>query len=204
MDNIFKRFTCLFLALLMILEVFSPVTALAAPLLDEASTQNSSNKVENNISDELFNGPSSSNEKASQKDTRKKEEVHKDSSNKSKETGKAPSLIPGKKTKNDYEFFENTKKNEADQAKAEEKAKAEAEAKAAEEAKAKEEQAAKENADLEKQRQELLRIEAERQAAAARANEAEAAAAEAEYRDCLLYTSPSPRDVEESRMPSSA
>ena len=26
----------------------------------------------------------------------------------------------------------------------------------------------------------------------------------AELRDCLLYTSPSPRDVEESRMPSSA
>ena len=25
-----------------------------------------------------------------------------------------------------------------------------------------------------------------------------------EYLDCLLYTSPSPRDVEESRMPSSA
>ena len=25
-----------------------------------------------------------------------------------------------------------------------------------------------------------------------------------EYNDCLLYTSPSPRDVEESRMPSSA
>ena len=25
-----------------------------------------------------------------------------------------------------------------------------------------------------------------------------------EYRSCLLYTSPSPRDVEESRMPSSA
>ena len=25
-----------------------------------------------------------------------------------------------------------------------------------------------------------------------------------EYMDCLLYTSPSPRDVEESRMPSSA
>ena len=25
-----------------------------------------------------------------------------------------------------------------------------------------------------------------------------------EYGDCLLYTSPSPRDVEESRMPSSA
>ena len=25
-----------------------------------------------------------------------------------------------------------------------------------------------------------------------------------ELRDCLLYTSPSPRDVEESRMPSSA
>ena len=29
-------------------------------------------------------------------------------------------------------------------------------------------------------------------------------AAEAEGKDCLLYTSPSPRDVEESRMPSSA
>ena len=26
----------------------------------------------------------------------------------------------------------------------------------------------------------------------------------AENKDCLLYTSPSPRDVEESRMPSSA
>ena len=25
-----------------------------------------------------------------------------------------------------------------------------------------------------------------------------------QYRNCLLYTSPSPRDVEESRMPSSA
>ena len=25
-----------------------------------------------------------------------------------------------------------------------------------------------------------------------------------EYEDCLLYTSPNPRDVEESRMPSSA
>ena len=28
--------------------------------------------------------------------------------------------------------------------------------------------------------------------------------AESEVKDCLLYTSPSPRDVEESRMPSSA
>ena len=183
MDNIFKRFTCLFLALLMILEVFSPVTALAAEggaLFEEANPVDSTNNVEKKISDELFNKPA---EKTEKTDTRKKEEVHKDSSNKPKETGKAPALIPGKKTKDDYEFFENTKKNEPDQAKAEEKAKAEAEAKAAEEAKAKEEQAAKENADLEKQRQELLRIEAERQAAAARANEAEAAAAEAEYRD---------------------
>ena len=183
MDNIFKRFTCLFLALLMILEVFSPVTALAAGLVDDTNYENSnSNKIEKKISDELFNKPA---EKTSQKDTRKntsnkKEEVHKNSSNKPKETGKAPELIPAKKTKNDYEFFENTRKDEA---KAEEKAKAEAEAKAAEEAKAKEEQAAKENAELEKQKQELLRIEAEKQAQAARANEAEAAAAEAEYRD---------------------
>ena len=29
-------------------------------------------------------------------------------------------------------------------------------------------------------------------------------AAAEQYRACLLYTSPSPRDVEESRMPSSA
>lgn len=186
MDNIFKRFTCLFLALLMILEVFSPVTALAAGLVDDTNYENSnSNKVEKKISDELFNKPA---EKTSQKDTRKtnsnkKEEVHKNSSNKPKETGKAPELIPAKKTKNDYEFFENTQKSQDNQKQAEEKAKAEAEAKAAEEAKAKEEQAAKENAELEKQKQELLRIEAEKQAAAARANEAEAAAAEAEYRD---------------------
>lgn len=186
MDNIFKRFTCLFLALLMILEVFSPVTALAAGLVDDTNYENSnSNKVEKKISEELFNEPA---EKTSQKDTRKtnsnkKEEVHKNSSNKPKETGKAPELIPAKKTKNDYEFFENTQKSQDNQKQAEEKAKAEAEAKAAEEAKAKEEQAAKENADLEKQKQELLRIEAEKQAQAARANEAEAAAAEAEYRD---------------------
>ena len=129
MDNIFKRFTCLFLALLMILEVFSPVTALAAGLVDDTNYENSnSNKIEKKISDELFNKPA---EKTSQKDTRKtnsnkKEEVHKNSSNKPKETGKAPELIPAKKTKNDYEFFENTKKNEPDQAKAKEKAKAEA------------------------------------------------------------------------------
>lgn len=186
MDNIFKRFTCLFLALLMILEVFSPVTALAAGLVDDTNYENSnSNKVEKKISDELFNKPA---EKTSQKDTRKtnsnkKEEVHKNSSKEPKETGKAPELIPAKKTKNDYEFFENTQKSQDNQKQAEEKAKAEAEAKAAEEAKAKEEQAAKENAELEKQKQELLRIEAEKQAQAARANEAEAAAAEAEYRD---------------------
>ena len=186
MDNIFKRFTCLFLALLMILEVFSPVTALAAGLVDDTNYENSnSNKVEKKISDELFNEPA---EKTGQKDTRKtnsnkKEEVHKNSSKEPKETGKAPELIPAKKTKNDYEFFENTQKTQDNQKQAEEKAKAEAEAKAVEEAKAKEEQAAKENAELEKQKQELLRIEAEKQAQAARANEAEAAAAEAEYRD---------------------
>lgn len=188
MDNIFKRFTCLFLALLMILEVFSPVTALAAEgggLFDEAKSVNSNNKAEKNISEELFNKPATKRENTETRKTNsnKKEEIHKNYSDNPKERGKAPDLIPAKKTKNDYEFFEKTKKDEV---KAEEKAKAEAEAKAAEEAKAKEEQAAKENADLEKiekQKQELLRIEAERQAQAARANEAEAAAAEAEYRD---------------------
>ncbi len=115
MDNIFKRFTCLFLALLMILEVFSPVTALAAGLVDDTNYENSnSNKVEKKISDELFNEPA---EKTGQKDTRKtnsnkKEEVHKNSSKEPKETGKAPELIPAKKTKNDYEFFENTQKSQ--------------------------------------------------------------------------------------------
>lgn len=188
MDNIFKRFTCLFLALLMILEVFSPVTALAAEggaLFEEANPVDSTNNVEKKISDELFNKPA---EKTSQKDTRKttsnkKEEVHKNSSNKPKETNEAPyTMVPGKKTPNDQNVLDNpgVKKQKT---KVEEKAKAEAEAKAAEEAKAKEEQAAKENAELEKQKQELLRIEAEKQAQAARANEAEAAAAEAEYRD---------------------
>lgn len=185
MDNIFKRFTCLFLALLMILEVFSPVTALAAGsiLVDE---EEQPPKVEEKISDELFNKPA---EKTSQKDTRKntsnkKEEVHKNSSNKPKESNEVPvTMIPGtKKEKLPDDFLKPaTKKNDNKQA--EEKAKAEAEAKATEEAKAKEEQAATENAELEKQKQELLRIEAEKQAAAARANEAEAAAAEAEYRD---------------------
>ena len=188
MDNIFKRFTCLFLALLMVLEVFSPVTALAAEgggLFDEAKSVNTNNKAEKNISEDLFNKSATKRENTETRKTNsnKKEEVHKNSSDNSKERGKGPDLIPAKKTKNDYEFFENTRKDEA---KAEEKAKAEVEAKAAEEVKAKEEQAAKENAELEKiekQKQELLRIEAERQAQAARANEAEAAAAEAEYRD---------------------
>ena len=40
--------------------------------------------------------------------------------------------------------------------------------------------------------------------AAAVIKEAEALNAKARSMDCLLYTSPSPRDVEESRMPSSA
>lgn len=178
MDNIFKRFTCLLLAFLMIMEVFSPVAALAAEgggLFEEARSVNSTAKTEKSISDELFNESAT---KADQKATRNKEEVHKKTSNKAKETGKAPDLIPAKKTANDYKLFENTRKNDNKQA--------EEKAKAAEEAKAKEEQAAKEKAELdkiEKEKQEALRIEAERQAQAARANEAEAAAAEAEYRD---------------------
>ena len=174
MDNIFKRFTCLLLAFLMVMEVFSPVAALAAGLIDDSGSQNST-RIEGNISEGLFNKPATKVEKT---DTRNKEEVHKKTSNKTKETGKAPDLIPAKKTANDYKLFENTKKSQAEQAKPE--------TKAAEEAKAKEEQAAKEKAELdkiEKEKQEALRIEAERQAQAARANEAEAAAAEAEYRD---------------------
>ena len=57
------------MALLMILEVFSPVTALAAGLVDDTNYENSnSNKVEKKISDELFNEPA---EKTAQKDTTK-------------------------------------------------------------------------------------------------------------------------------------
>ena len=176
MENIFKRFTCLLLAFLMVMEVFSPVAALAAGLIDDSGSQNST-RIEENISGELFNKPAT---KAEKTDTRNKGEIHKKTSNKAKETGKAPELIPAKKTPNDYKLFEK-KQNSQDNQK-----QAKPEAKAAEEAKAKEEQAAKEKAELdkiEKEKQEALRIEAERQAQAARANDAEAAAAEAEYRD---------------------
>lgn len=183
MDNIFKRFTCLLLAFLMVMEVFSPVAALAASLIDEPESQNST-RIEENISGELFNKPAA---KAEKTDTRNKEEVHKKTSNKAKETGKAPDLIPAKKTKNDHESMNPAKQTKNDyEILVPAKGKAKPEAKAAEEAKAKEEQAAKEKEDLakiEKEKQEALRIEAERQAQAARANDAEAAAAEAEYRE---------------------
>lgn len=187
MDNIFKRFTCLLLAFLMIMEVFSPVAALAAEgggLFEEARSVNSTAKTEKSISDELFNESAT---KTNQKATRNKEEVHKKTSNKAKETGKAPDLIPAKKTKNDHESMNPAKQTKNDyEILVPAKEKTKPEAKAVEEAKAKEEQAAKEKAELnkiEKEKQEALRIEAERQAQAARANEAEAAAAEAEYRD---------------------
>ena len=183
MDNIFKRFTCLLLAFLMVMEVFSPVAALAASLIDEPESQNST-RIEENISGELFNKPATKVEKT---DNRNKEEVHKKTSNKAKETGKAPDLIPAKKTKNDHESMNPAKQTKNDyEILVPAKEKAKPEAKAAEEAKAKEEQAAKEKEDLakiEKEKQEALRIEAERQAQAARANDAEAAAAEAEYRE---------------------
>lgn len=165
------------------MEVFSPVAALAASLIDEPESQNST-RIEENISGELFNKPAA---KAEKTDTRNKEEVHKKTSNKAKETGKAPDLIPAKKTKNDHESMNPAKQTKNDyEILVPAKEKAKPEAKAAEEAKAKEEQAAKEKAELdkiEKEKQEALRIEAERQAQAARANDAEAAAAEAEYRD---------------------
>ena len=165
------------------MEVFSPVAALAASLIDEPESQNST-RIEENISGELFNKPAA---KAEKTDNRNKEEVHKKTSNKAKDTGKAPDLIPAKKTKNDHESMNPAKQAKNDyEILVPAKEKAKPEAKAAEEAKAKEEQAAKEKAELdkiEKEKQEALRIEAERQAQAARANDAEAAAAEAEYRD---------------------
>lgn len=165
------------------MEVFSPVTALAAGLIDDSGSQNST-RIEENISGELFNKPATKAEKAG---TRNKEEIHKKTSNKAKDTGKDPDLIPAKKTKNDHESMNPAKQTKNDyEILIPAKEKAKPEAKAAEEAKAKEEQAAKEKEDLakiEKEKQEALRIEAERQAQAARANDAEAAAAEAEYRE---------------------
>lgn len=165
------------------MEVFSPVAALAASLIDEPGSQNST-RIEENISGELFNKPAA---KAEKTDNRNKEEVHKKTSNKAKDTGKAPDLIPAKKTKNDHESMNPAKQTKNDyEILVPAKEKVKQEAKAEEEAKAKEEQAAKEKAELdkiEKEKQEALKIEAERQAQAARANDAEAAAAEAEYRD---------------------
>lgn len=169
------------------MEVFSPVAALAAggeSLFEESKPVNSNqNKEIEMFSDNLYK----SDKKKSQTDTRNKEEVHKKTSNKAKDTGKAPDLIPAKKTKNDHESMNPAKQTKNDyEILVPAKGKAKPEAKAAEEAKAKEEQAAKEKEDLakiEKEKQEALRIEAERQAQAARANDAEAAAAEAEYRD---------------------
>ena len=79
------------------MEVFSPVAALAAEgggLFEEARSVNSTAKTEKSISDELFNESAT---KTNQKATRNKEEVHKKTSNKAKETGKAPDLIPAKK-----------------------------------------------------------------------------------------------------------
>lgn len=169
------------------MEVFSPVAALAAggeSLFEESKPVNSNqNKEIEMFSDNLYK----SDKKKSQTDTRNKEEIHKKTSNKAKDTGKAPDLIPAKKTKNDHESMNPAKQAKNDyEILVPAKEKAKPEAKAAEEAKAKEEQAAKEKAELdkiEKEKQEALRIEAERQAQAARANDAEAAAAEAEYRE---------------------
>lgn len=169
------------------MEVFSPVAALAAggeSLFEESKPVNSNqNKEIEMFSDNLYK----SDKKKSQTDTRNKEEIHKKTSNKAKDTGKAPDLIPAKKTKNDHESMNPAKQTKNDyEILVPAKGKAKPEAKAAEEAKAKEEQAAKEKEDLakiEKEKQEALRIEAERQAQAARANDAEAAAAEAEYRE---------------------
>ncbi len=70
------------------MEVFSPVAALAAggeSLFEESKPVNSNqNKEIEMFSDNLYK----SDKKKSQTDTRNKEEVHKKTSNKAKETGK--------------------------------------------------------------------------------------------------------------------
>ena len=171
MDKIFKRFTCLILALLMVLEVFSPVTVAAAGLLDEAEVKNSTTTNQEKLTDELFEKKSSKTEEK-KKDTRTEYE-------------KSDKFLQPAKKKEDYELLVPAKKSPQKQntnVEAPEEDKLEEEKKVQEE-KAKEEKQKEEAARLEQEKLEALKIEAAKQEAAARANERESLEAEAEYRE---------------------
>ena len=173
MDKIFKRFTCLILALLMVLEVFSPVAVAAAGLLDEAEVKNSTTTNQEKLTDELFEKKSSNTEERKQKDTRTEYE-------------KSDKFLQPAKKKEDYELLvpakKSPKKQNTNVEAPENEDKLEEEKKVQEE-KAKEEKQKEEAARLEQEKLEALKIEAAKQEAAARANERESLEAEAEYRE---------------------
>ena len=172
MDKIFKRFTCLILALLLVLEVFSPVAVAAAGLLDEAEVKNSTTTNQGNLTDELFEKKSSKTEEK-KKDTRTEYE-------------KSDKFLQPAKKKEDYELLvpakKSPKKQNTNVEAPENEDKLEEEKKLQEE-KAKEEKQKEEAARLEQEKLEALKIEAAKQEAAARANERESLEAEAEYRE---------------------
>ena len=175
MDKIFKRFTCLILALLMVLEVFSPVAVAAAGLLDEAEVKNSTTNQEK-LPDEMFSGKTFKTEEKKSKDTRTEYEKSEDFLQ--------PAKKPSKKAvekEGDYEILVPAKKQvnkENNVLTAPEKEDIEKDEKKLQEEKKKEEAAR-----LEQEKLEALKIEAAKQEAAARANERESLEAEAEYRE---------------------
>lgn len=173
MDKIFKRFTCLILALLMVLEVFSPVAVAAASLFEEAEVKNSTTTNQEKLTDELFEKKSSNTEEKKQKDTRTEYE-------------KSDKFLQPAKKKEDYELLvpakKSPKKQNTNVEAPENEDKLEEEKKLQEE-KAKEEKQKEEAARLEQEKLEALKIEAAKQEAAARANERESLEAEAEYRE---------------------
>ena len=180
MDKIFKRFTCLILALLMVLEVFSPVAVAAAGLFEEAEMKNSTTTNQEKLTDELFETKSPKTEEKKQKDTRTEYEKSEDFLK--------PAKKPAKKAvekEGDYEILVPAKKQvnkENNVLTAPEEDKLEEEKKLQEE-KAQEEKKKEEQAKLEQEKLEALKIEAAKQEAAARANERESLEAEAEYRE---------------------
>lgn len=173
MDKIFKRFTCLILALLMVLEVFSPVAVAAAGLLDEAEVKNSTTANQEKLPEELFSGKTLNTEKEKQKDTRTEYE-------------KSEKFLQPAKKKEDYELLVPAKKSPKKQntnVEAPENEDKLLEENKLQEEKAKEEKQKEEAAKLEQEKIEALKIEAAKQEAAARANERESLEAEAEYRE---------------------
>ncbi|MDY3901959.1 SpaA isopeptide-forming pilin-related protein, partial [Peptoniphilus sp.] len=164
MDRIFKKFVCLTLALLMILEVFSPVAVAARGLLDEGEVKNSSTEDQQKLPDDMFTGKSFTSEKAennNKKDTRTEYE-------------KSDGFLQPAKKKEDYEILVPAKKSPE---------KTNTDVKTPEKEDKLPEEKQDEQARLEKEKQEALKIEAAKQEAAARANEAELSKAEAEYKE---------------------